>query len=143
MNLNKVTIAGNLTREPELKYLPKGTSICAIGIAVNRRWKNEVGEQKEEVTFVDCVAWAKTADLIAQYFRKGDPIYVEGRLTQESWDDKTSGQKRTKTKVTVESFQFVGGKKQEGDAPRREVPAAAPKKPKTEKTDDSDENLPF
>jgi len=112
MNLNKVTVAGNTTRDVELRFTPKGTAIAQVGIAVNRRWKGEDGEQKEEVTFIDATFWGKTAEIVAQYFRKGSPIYIEGRLKLDSWDDKQTGQKRSKLSVVAESFQFVGRKAQ-------------------------------
>ena len=82
MNLNKVTIAGNLTRDPEQKFTPKGHAVCQFSVAVNRRWKNDAGDHQEEATFVGCEAWGKTSELITQYFRKGSPIYCEGRLKQ-------------------------------------------------------------
>lgn len=93
-SFNKVLLMGNLTRDPELKYTPKGSAVCQFGMAVNRKWKDQAGELKEEVTFVDCTAWSATAEAISKYLRKGSPIFVEGRLAQETWDDKTTGQKR-------------------------------------------------
>lgn len=119
MNLNKAILAGNLTRDPELKYLPNGTAVCQIGIATNRRWKDASGQDKEEVYFGDCVAWGKQAEVIGQYFKKGQPIYVEGRLKREEWENK-QGVKQSATRITIESFQFVGGKKED----------ASPQKPK-------------
>lgn len=115
-NLNKVMLIGNLTRDVELRVLPKGTSIGQFGLAVNREWKDESGQKKEEVTFIDCEAWGKTAEIIAKYTTKGRPLFVEGRLKLDSWDDKTSGQKRTKIKVVVENFQFLNGGKPESNA---------------------------
>lgn len=115
-NLNKVMLIGNLTRDVELRVLPKGTSIGQFGLAVNREWKDESGQKKEEVTFIDCEAWGKTAEIIAKYTTKGRPLFVEGRLKLDSWDDKTSGQKRSKIKVVVENFQFLNGCKQESNA---------------------------
>ncbi len=108
-NFNKVLLMGNLTRDPEVRYTPKGTAIATIGLAVNRMWSNEAGEKKEEVTFVDVDVWGKQAETIGQYMSKGKPIFIEGRLKLDSWDDKESGQKRSKLKVVCESFQFVGG----------------------------------
>jgi len=110
-NLNKVMLMGNLTRDPQLRFTANNTATASFGVAVNRRWKNQAGEQQEEVTFIDVDAWSRTAEVINQYFRKGDPIYVEGRLKLEQWDDKQSGQKRSKLKVVVEQFQFIGGKR--------------------------------
>lgn len=106
-NFNKVILAGNLTRDPELRYTPKGTAIARIGLAINRSWTSETGEKKEEVTFVDVDAFGKTAEIIGQYFKKGRPILMEGRLRYETWDDKQTNQKRSKLGVVMESFQFM------------------------------------
>ena len=93
-SFNKVILVGNLTRDPELRYTPKGTAIAKIGLAVNRVWTNEAGEKKEEVTFVDVDAFGKTAETIGQYLKKGRPILIEGRLRYQTWEDKQSGQKK-------------------------------------------------
>ena len=118
MNLNKVQIAGNLTRDPELRYTPNNTAVCSFSIATNRKWKSAAGEQQEEVTFIDCDAWGKTAEVINEHLRKGRPIFIEGRLKLDQWDDKDGG-KRSKMKVVVDSFQFVdskpGGQSQQPD----------------------------
>ncbi len=106
-NFNKVILAGNLTRDPELRYTPKGTAIAKFGMAINRTWKNEAGETKEEVTFVDIDAFARSAEVIAQYCKKGRAILVEGRLRLETWDDKQTNQKRSKLGVVLDSFQFL------------------------------------
>src|SRR6202030_404574 len=95
-SFNKVILMGNLTRDPEVRYTPKGTAVAKIGLAVNHRWTNEAGEKKEEVTFVDVEAWGRQAETIGQYMTKGKPILIEGRLKLDSWDDKESGQKRSK-----------------------------------------------
>ena len=116
-NLNKVMLMGNLTRDIELKYTPKGTAIADMSIAVNRKWKDDNGQQKEEVTFIDLVAFGKTAELAGQYLAKGSPCFFEGRLNLETWEDKTTQQKRSKMKVIVESMQFLGGKK-DGNQPQ-------------------------
>ena len=124
-NFNKVILAGNLTRDPELRYTPKGLAIAKIGLAINRRWSNEAGEQKEDVTFVDVDAFGKQAETIGQYLKKGRPILIEGRLRYETWDDKQSGQKRSKLGVVLDSFQFLdSGNRTEG------VPGAAPAAPR-------------
>ena len=130
-NLNSVMLMGNMTRDPEVKYLPSGMAIADVSIAVNRTWKSESGEKKEEVTFVGCTAFGRTAEVIAEYFKKGNPIFIQGRLKQESWDDKTTGKKQTKTKVVIESFEFIGGDKKSGAqpqdaAPVRQTPPRAP-----------------
>lgn len=109
--MNLVIVKGNLTRDPELRYTPKGTAICTIGIAVNEVWNNEAGEKQERVHFFDVDAWGKRAETVAQYFYKGKPILVTGKLKQESWDDKETGQKRYKIKITMDSFDFCGDSK--------------------------------
>ena len=123
-SFNKVILMGNLTRDPELRYTPKGMAIAKLGIAVNRRWSTETGEQKEEVTFVDVDAFGKQAETIGQYMRKGGAMLIEGRLRLDQWDDKQTGQKRQRLGVVCENFRFVGS------APRAEdgsAPAAAPR----------------
>lgn len=108
-----------MTRDPELRYTAKGVAVAKFSIATNRNWKTESGEQKEEVTFVECVSFGNTAEAIGQYFKKGKPMFLEGRLRLETWEDKQTGQNRQKLSVIVESFQFVEKK---GDA----KPAAKP-----------------
>jgi single-strand DNA-binding protein len=125
-NLNKVMLIGNLTRDVELKTLNTGTSIAQIGLAINRKWKDHAGADKEEVTFVDCEAWGKTAEIMAKYLTKGKPVYLEGRLKLDVWEK--DGEKRSKLKVVVESFQFLGGKGGDDAAPA-EKPAKAFKQP--------------
>jgi len=122
-NFNKVILAGNLTRDPELRYTPKGTAVVKLGLAINRTWKTETGETKEEVTFVDVDAFARQAEVIAQYFKKGRPILIEGRLRYETWDDKQTNQKRSKLGVVLESFQFM-------DSQRTGEAGAAPAAPR-------------
>jgi single-strand DNA-binding protein len=127
-NFNKVILAGNLTRDPELRYTPKGLAIAKIGLAINRSWKTETGEAKEEVTFVDVDAFGKQAETIGQYLKKGRPILVEGRLRLDQWDDKQTGQKRNKLGVVLEGFQFLdSGNRGDtaSEAPRRPAAAAA------------------
>jgi single-strand DNA-binding protein len=131
-NFNRVILVGNLTRDPELRYTPKGTAVAGISLAVNRTWKTETGESKEEVSFVDVDVWGRQAEVIAQYMRKGRPLLVEGRLKQDTWEDKTTHQKQSKLKVVLESFSFIDSNRPEGgappsDAPRR--PSAAPATP--------------
>ncbi|MDQ6654581.1 MAG: single-stranded DNA-binding protein, partial [Verrucomicrobiota bacterium] len=101
---------GNLTRDPEVRYTPKGTAVADLGIAVNRTYTAENGEKREEVTFVDVTFWGRTAENAGQYLKKGRPVFVEGRLQLDSWDDKQSGQKRSKLKVVGELLQFLGGR---------------------------------
>ena len=127
-SFNKVILAGNLTRDPELRYTPKGTAIARLGVACNRKWKSETGELKEEVTFVDVDAFGKTAETIAQYLKKGRPILIEGRLRYETWEDKQTNQKKSKLGVVLENFQFLdsGRGGEGGEAPGR--PAASTNK---------------
>jgi single-strand DNA-binding protein len=106
-NFNKVILAGNLTRDPELRYTPKGTAIARIGLAINRTWKNDAGETKEEVTFVDIDAFGRQAEVIAQYMKKGRPLLLEGRLKLDQWEDKTTHQKQSKLRVVLDSFSFI------------------------------------
>ena len=112
-NFNKVLLMGNLTRDPQLNYLPSNTPVVEIGLAVNRRFKRQDGQQGEEVLFVDCNAFGRTAEVINQYFRKGKPIFIEGRLQLDQWTDK-QGQKRQKHRVHIDSFQFVEGRGGDG-----------------------------
>jgi len=106
-NFNKIFLMGNLTRDPQLSYLPSQTAVVEFGIAVNRKWKSKDGEDKSEVCFVDCRAFGRTAENINKYLTKGRPLFVEGRLTFDSWTAQ-DGSKRSKHRVTVESFQFLG-----------------------------------
>jgi single-strand DNA-binding protein len=140
-SFNKVILVGNLTRDPELRYTPKGTAIAKIGVAVNRVWTNEAGEKKEEVTFVDVDVFGRTAENVGQYMRKGRPILIEGRLRLDQWDDKQTGQKKSKLGVVAETVQFLGSPGEGGSggsgggapAPRPARPApAAPSAPPSE-----------
>lgn len=109
-NLNKVFLIGNLTRDPELRVTPRGTPICQFGLAISRQFKDESGQTREEATFVDVEAWGKQGETISKYVTKGRPLFVEGRLRFDQWEDKTSGQKRSRLKVVLENFQFLGGR---------------------------------
>ena len=132
-SFNKVILMGNLTRDPELRYTPKGTAVTKIGLAVNRVWKTETGETKEEVTFVDIDIFGRTAENVSQYMRKGSPLLVEGRLRLDTWDDKQTNQKRSKLTVVGETVQFLNSRPAEGGAgearPRPAAAAPAPKPP--------------
>ena len=112
MYLNKVTLYGNLTRDPELKALPSGGQVATFGIATNRTYKDKNGAKQEQVEFHNIVAFGRTAEVIGQYFKKGRPIFVEGRLQTRTWDDKESGKKNYRTEIVLENFQFGadGGK---------------------------------
>ena len=113
-NLNKVMLMGNLTRDPEMRYLPNNTPVVNIGLAVNHQWKNQDGEQQEETTFVDCESFGRQAEVINQWMKKGRPLFVEGRLKLERWQDK-DGNNRSKMKVVIERFQFLGDRQGGGD----------------------------
>lgn len=126
-SFNKVYVAGNLTRDPQVKFLANEKAVCEFGIAVNHKYKAADGSMKEEVTFVECVAWGRTAELVGQYLTKGSGAFVEGRLKQEEWDDK-EGKKQRKTKVTADSVQFTSTKK-DGGGEQSAAPAPAPRRP--------------
>lgn len=139
--INRVLVAGNLTRDPQVRFLPNEQAVANFGLAVNRKFKGSDGQMKEEVTFIDCEAWGRTAELVGQYLTKGRACFIEGRLKFDSWDDK-DGQKRSKLKVVADSVQFLdsgnrgtapAGEDAQGDEPeaqhsepRRPAPAAAP-----------------
>src|SRR5690242_17765679 len=107
---NKVLLLGNLTRDPEVRYTPKGTAVTDLGIAVNRQYTLDTGEKREEVTFVDVTFWGRTAEVAAEYLRKGRSVFIEGRLQLDTWDDKQTGQKRSKLKVMGEAMQMLGSR---------------------------------
>lgn len=150
-SLNKVFLIGNLTRDPELRVTPKGTSICQFGLAVNRQYKDDSGATREEVTFVDIEAWGKQGELVAKYLTKGSPAMVEGRLRLDQWDDKQTGQKRSRLKVVLDNVQFLGsrgsggggggGAPAEGEGSGSSAPA--PKAAKPPAPEGGDEDVPF
>ena len=113
-NFNKVILMGNLTRDPEVKYTSSGTAIAKLGMAINRYWRNQDGQQQEETTFVDVDAFGRQAETIGQYLKKGRPIMVEGRLKLDQWDDKQTGQKRSKMGIVLENFQFLDSRGEGG-----------------------------
>ena len=129
-SLNKVFLIGNLTRDPELRVTPKGTAICQFGLAVNRQFKDESGQTRDETTFIDIEAWGKQGELVSKYLSKGSPCMVEGRLKLDQWEDKTTHQKVSKLKVVLESFSFVDSKGGDGgggapsEAPRSRAASA-------------------
>ena len=131
---NKVILAGNLTRDPELRYTPKGTAIARLGLALNRSFTTDTGEKREEVTFVDVDAFGRQAEVLGQYMKKGRQILLEGRLRLDQWEDKNSGQKQSKLRVVLESFTFVDSGRGEfpaeaSSADTRPAPAAPPSRP--------------
>ena len=113
-NFNKVFLMGNMTRDPELRYTPSGTAVCEFSIAVNRNWKSGDGEMREETCFVDCTMWGRRGEVVAEYFSKGKPIFIEGRLQLDQWESR-EGEKRSKLKVVAESFEFLAGRGEGGD----------------------------
>jgi single-strand DNA-binding protein len=138
-NLNKVQLIGKLTRDPETKHTPKGTAICGFSLAINRVWYNDAKEKQEETTYVDVEAYGRTADVVGEYVRKGEPLYVEGRLKLDSWEDKQSGQKRTKMKVVCEHVQLLGGKPRGKD----DAPPQAPRKAARDASLEVGDECPF
>ena len=115
--VNRVILIGNLTRDPQLKYLPSQTAVAEFGLATNRKFKSANGEEREDVCFVDCAAFGRTGEIINQYCQKGKQIYIEGRLKYDQWEDKQGGGKRSKLSVVVENFQFLGGRDSGGGPP--------------------------
>jgi single-strand DNA-binding protein len=117
-SFNKVIIMGNLTRDPEVRFIPSGTAVCDISLAVNSQWTDrKSNERKEEVTFVEVTLWGRTAEIAGEYLAKGRPVLIEGRLHQDSWEDKETGQKRSKMKVIAESMQLLGSRDGGGGGP--------------------------
>jgi len=148
-SFNKVILLGNLTRDPEVRYTPKGSAVTDLGIAVNRQYTLENGEKREEVTFVDVTFWGRTAEVAGEYLKKGRPIFIEGRLQLDTWDDKQSGQKRSKLKVIGETMQMLGGPRGGGSSAEdggegggRTAKASAPPKSTVPAGPDDDE-IPF
>jgi len=154
-NLNRVLLIGNLTRDPEIRYTPKGTAVADIGLAVNRVFSGEDGEKREEVTFVDVVLWSRLAEIAEQYLKKGRPVFIEGRLQLDSWDDKQTGQKRSRLRVVAENLQLLGSRG-EGDPggasgsppPARRsaaapAPAPRPNPPRDPDLDTEPDDIPF
>lgn len=144
-SFNKVILMGNLTRDPQMKYLPSQTPVAEFGLATNRRFKTHAGEEKEEVTFVECAAFGKQAEVINQWCRKGKQLFIEGRLKFDTWEDKNGGGKRSKLSVIVENFQFVGGREQNdgGDATPRPARHTQTELPLSDKPQFADADIPF
>ena len=145
---NRVVLLGNCTRDPEVKYTPKGTAVTELGLAVNRYYSTEGGEKREESTFVDVTLWGHPAEIAGEYVKKGRPVMIEGRLQLDTWDDKQTGQKRSKLKVVGENLQLLGGRDGGGESgggggrssgggssrPAKSAPAAE---------EPSDDDIPF
>jgi len=136
-SLNVVHIMGNLTRDPEVQYTPKGTAVCKISVAINSSYKNDAGEKVEKTTFADVDCWGRTAELIGEHFKKGSPIFIAGRLETQEWQDKKTGDKRSKLAIVAETFQFIGGRdeprqkpaEKRSSSPPLDTYAQPPKKP--------------
>jgi single-strand DNA-binding protein len=150
-SFNKVMLIGNVTRDPEVKYTPKGSAVADVGLAINRTYQNQSGEKVEEVTYLDVELWGRLAEIAGEYAKKGRPIFVEGRLRMDSWEDKQSGQKRNRLKVVGEGLQLLGsrpggpgtgaGAEYEGEAP-----ASKPSRPTftgSAQSDPADDDIPF
>jgi single-strand DNA-binding protein len=151
-NLNRVLLIGNLTRDPEVRYTPKGTAVTDIGMAINRVFTSEDGERREEVTYVDVVLWARLAEIAGQYLKKGRPVFIEGRLQLDTWDDKQTGQKRSRMRVVAENLQLLGSRESEGGptgpAPARRQATGATQSPSESQPRDPDldvepDDIPF
>jgi single-strand DNA-binding protein len=144
-SFNKVFLLGNLTRDPEVRYTPKGSAVADLGIAVNRVYTLDTGEKREEVTFVDVTLWARLAEIAGEYLKKGRPVFIEGRLQLDSWDDKQTGQKRSRLRVIGETMQLLGsrggGGAGEEDSRPASKPAAPPKSSAPAEPDDDE--IPF
>ncbi len=150
---NKVILVGNLTRDPELRHIPSGTAVTDLGLAVNRTWTDRNTNQKnEETTFVDVTCWGRTAEIACEYLRKGRPVLIEGRLQMDEWNDKETGQKRTKLKVVCDSMQMLGSRDDGGggggysapadSSPASSAPAPAPA-PESPVSNPPDDEVPF
>jgi single-strand DNA-binding protein len=156
-SLNKVMLIGNLTRDPEVKYTPKGTAVAEIAIAINRNYTGADGQKKEEVTFIDVTLWERLAEIAGEYLKKGRPVFIEGRLQLDTWDDKATGQKRSRLRVRAEQMQLLGsreggggggapagGHEEEGGRPAsRPAPRPAPGRPKPAEADEEADDIPF
>jgi single-strand DNA-binding protein len=146
-SFNKVMLLGNLTRDPEVKYTPKGSAVADIGLAVNRTYTTDGGEKREETTFVDVTMWGRQAEIAGEYLKKGRPLFVEGRLQLDTWDDKQTGQKRSKMRVVCENFQMLGsrdgGGEGGGGGGRSSGGGSRPAKSAPAAEEPSDDDIPF
>ena len=158
-NVNKVMLLGNITRDLEVRYTPKGTAVCDLGMAVNRIRTGDNGERIEEVTYVDVTLWGRQAELAGQYLSKGRSVFIEGRLQLDQWDDKQTGQKRSRLRVVGENMQFIGGQGGSGgnqggsSAPRQQAPPSEQQQAPTQSSqggaaaaenfDNDDDDIPF
>jgi single-strand DNA-binding protein len=142
-DLNKVMLIGRLTRDPQLRFLPSQSAVCDFGFAVGRKFKTASGEQKEETAFIDCTLFGKGGEIFNQYMQKGSQCYLEGRLKLDQWDDKTTGQKRSKLAVVVENFQFLGGGKGGNGRPADRENADPPHRDDVPEVQVNESDIPF
>jgi single-strand DNA-binding protein len=151
-NVNKVMLLGNITRDLEVRYTPKGTAVCDLGMAINRIRNGDNGERIEEVTYVDVTLWGRQAELAGQYLSKGRPVFIEGRLQLDQWDDKQTGQKRSRLRVVAENMQFIGGGGgsggggQQGPRPQGQSQPAPPAQggaPAADSFENDEDDIPF
>lgn len=159
-NVNKVILIGNVTRDPEVKFTSKGSAVTDIGLAINRNYTLDNGEKREETTFVDVELWGRLAEIAGEYAKKGRPVYIEGRLRMDTWEDKASGQKRSRMKVVGENLQLLGGRTggpgpsgggehesyesaPAAAAPRRSAPPQPQRQVAPPPSDASDDDIPF
>jgi single-strand DNA-binding protein len=145
-NFNKVMLMGNLTRDPEIRYTPKGTAVAEIGLAINRYFSGESGDKREETTFVDVTLWGRTAEIASEYLKKGRPVFIEGRLQLDTWEDKQSGQKRSKLRVVAEGMQLLGSRGGGGGPDENSGPGgagSAPPRKAAPPPEPDDDEIPF
>ena len=142
-NLNKVLLLGNVTRDPEVRYTPKGSAVCDLGVAVNRTYTTDSGEKREEVTFVDVTLWGRTAEVASEYLKKGRPVFVEGRLQMDTWDDKQTGQKRTRLRVVADNMQLLGGRPPGATDATGESRQTSPPPKKSAPSEPDEDEIPF
>jgi len=150
-DFNKVILVGRLTRDPELRYVSGGTAVCEISLALGRKWKGTDGQMRDETSFVDVVIWGKQGENVNQYMKKGSQLLVEGRLNQERWEDRTTGQKRSKVNVVADRTQFLDSKPKDGQSPpqqqQQQAPPTQPHIPAEQQFDDNmdmkGDSIPF
>lgn len=124
-DLNSVVLVGRLVRDPELRYTPEGAAVCEMTLASNRRWTKKDGEKAEDVVFVDVVAWNRTAEVMAEYAKKGRAVAILGTLIQDRWQDEATGQKRSKIRIKAHTVQLLGGGSKDGETPEAESASAS------------------
>lgn len=150
MAFNQITLLGNFTREVETKYTTGGTAIAAFGMATSHKYTSQSGEKREEVMFIDCEAFGRTAEIISKYCKKGHQVFIQGRLKLDTWEDKQSGQKRSKHKVVVETVQLLNQRERQPDDTRTRTPQKPPpqrfpveRDPDLDDLDQAPDDIPF